>query len=157
MSTHCRLFKHIFLLVWRAHLTRRAKNINFQPLHFNKKFNNVNSIFSNLTITIHYLLFKQLYFLSPFSFLSLYYVYLGFIFFSFNNIWLLIIFLKKLFLWNLLLFCYLHFKFYLKIIKLIWKKLVMRLFGFVELCFAIFEKVIDFPYFLSFFWLPNKG
>jgi hypothetical protein len=46
-----------------------AKNLTFQHLHFNKKVNIVNSIYSKLTITIHSLLFKQLYFISsPFSF-----------------------------------------------------------------------------------------
>jgi hypothetical protein len=46
-----------------------AKNLTFQPLHFNKKVNIVNRIYSKLTITIHSLLFKQFYFLSPpFSF-----------------------------------------------------------------------------------------
>jgi hypothetical protein len=75
-STHYMLFKHIFLLVSHfflliTHLTKRTKNITFQPLHFNKKINKLNSILSNLTITIHSLLFKQ-YILSlhlfPFSF-----------------------------------------------------------------------------------------
>jgi hypothetical protein len=30
------------------------------------------------------------------------------------------------------------------------KKIAMRLFGFVELCFAVIEGFLDFPYFLSF-------
>ena len=54
----------------KSSFNKKAKNITFQHFHFNKKFNNMNSIFSNLTITIHYLLFKQLYFLSPPFFLS---------------------------------------------------------------------------------------
>ena len=64
-STYLMLFKYFFLLIWRVHLIKRAKNITFQSFYFNKKLNNVNSIFSNLTITIPSLLFKQLYFLSP--------------------------------------------------------------------------------------------